>query len=113
LRGRTVGRQLDSKPTIELPTANLPIHTAAQCRVDHIAFLDRRPGARAGVARIGREEARDRLQQDLPSLDPELDARRWEVARSMAEAPAFDLRYSDCEEAAVLLERIVCAGERA
>jgi hypothetical protein len=32
------------------------------------------------------------------------------MVESFAEAPAFDLRYSNCEEAALLLERMVLAG---
>ncbi|HUE23517.1 MAG TPA: hypothetical protein VMQ86_17650 [Bryobacteraceae bacterium] len=110
LRGRTVGRQLDSKPTIEVLTADLPVRTSPECRVEYIAFLDRRPGIRAGVTRIGREETRHRLQRDMASFDPELDVRRREMVESFAEAPAFDLRYSNCEEAALLLERMVLAG---
>ncbi|MGA2740363.1 MAG: hypothetical protein ABSG65_23375 [Bryobacteraceae bacterium] len=113
LRGRTVGRQLDRKPTIELLTADLPIRTATECRVEHIAFLDRHPGIRADVRRIGKEEAQQRLQQGMAAFDPELETRRREVVESIAEAPAFELRYSDCEEAALLLERIVRGGTAA
>ena len=110
LRGRTVGYELDRKPTIEVFTADLPIRTAPECRVEYIAFLDRCPGIRAGMTRIGKEETRERLQQDMPAFDPELDARRRTVVESMAEAPAFALRYSNCEEATLLLERIVRGG---
>jgi hypothetical protein len=35
------------------------------------------------------------------------------VVQSIAEAPAFDLRYSNYEEAALLLEQIVQGRERA
>ena len=113
LRGRTVGRQLDSKPTIEVLTADLPIRTAPECRVEHIAFLDRRPGGSASMTRIGKEETLERLRQEMAAFDPELDARRREVVESMAQAPAFDLRYSECEDAALLLERIVRGGSPA
>jgi len=107
LRGRTVGRQLESKPTIEVFTAELPIRTAPECRVEHIAFLDRRPGIAAGVTRIGKEETRQRILDDMPAFDPALDARRREVVESMAEAPAFELRYSNFEDAVRLLEQVV------
>ena len=110
LAGRTVGRQLDRKPTIEMLTADLPIRTAVECRVEHIAFLDRRPGIRAGLTRIGKAETLERLQQDMPVLDAELETRRRDAVESIAEAPAFDLRYSNYEEAALLLERIVRGG---
>ena len=110
LRGRTVGRELDRKPTIEALTADLPIRTASDCRVEHIAFLDRRAGVRAGITRIGKEETQERLLEDMPSFDPELDARRRQAVESIAEAPAFALRYSDYEEAVLLLEQIVRGG---
>jgi hypothetical protein len=107
LRGRTVGRQLESKPTIEVLTADLPIRTARECRIEHIAFLDRRPGARAAVMRVGKEEALDRLMHNMAVFDPELDARRRAVVETIAEAPACELRYANYEEAARLLEQIV------
>jgi hypothetical protein len=110
LAGRTVGRQLDRKPTIEMLTADLPIRTAVECRVEHIAFLDRRPGIRAGLTRIGKAETLERLQQNMPVFDAEQEARRRDAVESIAEAPAFDLRYSNYEEAALLLERIVRGG---
>ncbi len=105
LRGHTVGRELERKPTIEVFTADLPIRTAPECRVERIAFLDRRPGIRAGLTPIAKEETRERVQQDMPLFDPELDSERNGVVESIAEAPAFDLRYSNYEEAVLLLER--------
>lgn len=110
LRGRTVGYQLDRKPTIEVLTAELSIRTAPECRVERIALLDRRPGIRASIAHIGSEEAAERFQQDMPTFGPEVDARRRAAVESICEAPAFELRYSNYEEAALLLEQIVQGG---
>jgi len=110
LRGRTVGRELDRKPTIEVFTADLPIRTAPECRVEYIAFLDRRLGSRAGMTRIGKEATRERLTEDTPVFDPELDTQRNSMLESIAEAPAFDLRYPNYEEAMLLLEQIVRGG---
>lgn len=111
LQDRTAGRQLNSKPTIEVRTADLPIQTAAECRVERIVFLDRRPGVRAGVVGMGSEEARERLQRDMPGFDPELDARRIGVVDSIAELPAYSLHYAHYEEAVPLLEQIVRGGD--
>jgi len=110
LRGRTVGYQLGHKPTIEVYTAGLPVQTAAECRVEYIAFLDRTPGVRASITPVGREEARARFEEDMAAYDPELDGQRRQVLASVAEAPAFELRYGDCEEGAMLLERLVGGG---
>ena len=113
LCGLTEGRQLDRKPTIEALTADLPIRTAPECRVERIAFLDRCPEIRASVRRIAREEVQKRLRQDMAIFDPELQARRWAVIDSISEAPAFELRYADFEDAADLLEKLVRKGEPA
>jgi hypothetical protein len=43
-------------------------------------------------------------------LDPDQEARRSGQIESMAEAPAFDLRYSNYEDAALLLEQFVGGG---
>ena len=110
LRGHTVGYELDRKPTIEVFTADLPIRRAPECRVEYIAFLDRRPGIQPGMTRIGKEETQERIRQDMPVFDSELDARRGTVVESIAEAPAFALRYSNYEEAVLLLEQIVRGG---
>ena len=110
LRGHTTGHQLDRKPTIEVFTADLPIRTASECRLEYIAFLDRRPDIRAGLAR-------DRKGRDPPALaagyvtfDPEFDTQRRDVVESIAESPAFALRYTNYEEAVPLLDQIVRGG---
>jgi hypothetical protein len=107
LAGRTIGQQLNSKPTIEMLTADLPIRTAGECRVEHIAFLDRRPGIRATLTPIGKTETLERWERDMPLLDADQETRRSGQIQSMAEAPAFDLRYSNYEDAALLLEQFV------
>jgi hypothetical protein len=110
LRGLTAGRELDRKPTIEVRTAGLPIRTAAECRVESIVFLDRRPGASARLMHISKEEARERLLSDMPIFDPELQERRKAAIASVAEAHAFGLQYGSFEEALPLLERVAGAG---
>jgi hypothetical protein len=107
LQGLTVGRQLDRKPTIEVYTANLPIRTAPECRVERIVFLNRQPGSRTSVARVAREEVQERLCQDMAMFDPALETRRKQAIEAVAEAPAYDIRYSSYEEAVLLLEQLV------
>jgi hypothetical protein len=104
--GLTVGRELDRKPTIELRTAGLPVRTAQESRVERIVFLDRRPGS-ACLGPIGKEEARERLLRDVPTLHEDVQARRMQALDCLLEAPAFELRYAAFEEAVGLLERIL------
>jgi hypothetical protein len=111
LRGLTVGRELGHKPTIEVRTAGLPIHTAQECQVERIVFLDRRPGRSARLERLAKEVARERLFGDPSLWEPEVQARRMETLESLLEAPAFELRYGSYEDAVPLLERLVREGE--
>ncbi len=110
LQGLTVGHALNHKPTIEVPTASLPIRTAQECPVERIVFLDRRPGRSARLAALGKEEARERLLSDTALWEPEVQARRMAVLESLLEAPAFELRYDGHEDAVPLLERLVREG---
>jgi hypothetical protein len=112
LRALTVGRQLDRKPTIEVYTADLPIHTALDCRVERIVFVDRRPGP-VTLKRIGKEATQERIRHDMPAFDPEIDAQRCQVISSISELPAFEMGYSNYEEAVPVLERLVRNGASA
>lgn len=113
LRGRTVGYQLDRKPTIEVHTADLPIRTAPDCTVEHIVFLNRGAGHGAGLRRVGREEAMQRLRRDMVSFDPDLEDQRREALESIFALPACELSYSNFEEAVLLLEQMVRKGDAA
>ncbi len=104
LRGRTVGRELDHKPTIEVHTAELPIRTATESQVEYVVFLERSASVPAGITRVGREEAVERLSQNMAAYDVELDARRMEAIKCIGEAPARRLRYGNYGEALDLLD---------
>ena len=107
LRGLTVGRELERKPTIEVFTANLPIQTAPECRVDHIVFLSRGAGLQAGMYAMASDAVRERLLQDIPTFDPELQERRMATIESITAAPGFELRYAEFGDAVDLLEALV------
>jgi hypothetical protein len=107
LRGLTVGRQLDRKPTIEVMTANLPIRTAAECRVSRIVFVNRAEGSPPSLQPLPAEESRRRLLRDMVSFDPDLEQRRLQVIESIAELPAFELTYSNYPEALAQLQNLV------
>jgi len=110
LQGLTVGHSLGHKPTIEVPTAGLPIQTAPECRVDKIVFLNRRPGRHARMEPLRKEEAKERLLAETTLWEPEVEARRMGVIESLLEAPAFELHYGNYEDAVGLLERLVLEG---
>ena len=107
LRGLTVGRQLDRKPTIEVMTARLPIHTAAECRVSRLVFLDRAAASPARLRAIPAGESRHRLLRDMVAFDPDLEARRSGAIESIAHLPAFELTYANYQDALAQLENLV------
>jgi hypothetical protein len=109
LRTLTVGRELNRKPTIEVQTADLPIRTAPECRIDHIVFVDRQPGAAARLTPVSRGEARERLLQ-TPLAEAEVQQRHEQVIDCLLEAPACGLRYGSYEKAVPLLEEFIRAG---
>jgi len=112
LRGRTVGRQLDRKPTIEVYTADLDIRTAPDCRIDRIVFLSRDARASASLRPLRPEEVEGRLRQDIPVFDPDLEEERARTIASVAALPAFELLYPSYEEAVRKLEELVRGGEQ-
>lgn len=111
LRGLTVGYAMGRKPTMEVPTANLPIRTAPDCRVERIVFLDRRAARntdrRAGMARVDTDEVRRRLLQGMPVFDPVLEPQRKSLIELIAKMPAFELHYEHFEDAVRLLEEMM------
>jgi hypothetical protein len=107
LRGLTVGYPLGRKPTIEVLTADLSIHTAFECSVEWIVFLDRRRETDAGLSPLTAAEVRQRLLQDMALFDPDLESQRRSSIEAISEVPAFELRYSSFEEALRLLEETV------
>ena len=110
LRGLTVGRELDRKPTIEVMTANLPIRTTAECSVERIVFLQRDQANRAVLTHISRDDARERLLQDAAVFDPVVQDRRRRIVESVLDLPCFQLRYGNFEEAVAVLEEWVREG---
>ena len=99
------------KPTMEAPTANLPIRTAPDCRVERIVFLDRRAAPhkdrRAGMDRMHTDEVRRRLVHDMPVLDPVLEPQRQSLIELIAKMPAFEIHYKHFEDAVRLLEEMI------
>jgi len=113
LRGRTVGYQLDRKPTIEVLTADLPIQTAAQCQVARLVFLNRVPAGDVHIRRIGTAEAFGRIRQDMPIFDPDLEATRQAAVEAVTAVPAIELTYSNFEQAVTALDQLVQPGAAA
>jgi len=113
LLGRTVGRPLGRKPTIEVHTAGLPIRTANEARIGRIVFLERRPGDGVSLSPVSKDETLLRFRQDMAVYDPDLEEPRQRAIEVVAEAPAYDMRYANYEDAVLALEQLVREGDQA
>lgn len=99
LEGRPLTPRLEGKPSIEVPTSELPgIITAEEARIDYLILLKRSPRAAASLAPIATEVALERLYE---GLYPVAEIRRLQMAalESFAALPAFEFHYSALDEA--------------
>ena len=111
IAGREITPRAAGKPSIEVPTAELPrIHTAFNASIEHLIFLHREPGARPSLEDFPVQEAREYLRAVLYGLDETL-AVQYEVLERMLTAPIHRLRYERLDDAIALLEQLVDEGE--
>jgi len=107
IAGRKITPRAAGKPSVEVPTAELPgIHTAFSSEVQHIVFLDRRGGDQASLEAFPVSIARRYLQETLFGL-PETIAVQYKVLERMLAAPVHRLRYKRLDDAIALLEQLV------
>jgi hypothetical protein len=104
---------LNGKPSIEVRTDELAaIRTAVNCDVECLVFLSRgevRSGA-AHLSPVPSDEARRRLQADLPVLEPYAWSEQRASLAKLVARPAFELRYGDLDAAVARLERLLADG---
>jgi hypothetical protein len=106
LRGRSITPRAEGKPSIEVPTAELPgIVTADEALVHHIILLNRLPSANAELRPLPREAAQQYFRQYL-QLPDKIQKMQAEAARSIATADVYELRYQDLEQAIECLDSL-------
>jgi hypothetical protein len=109
--GRDLTPRAAGKPSIEIPTADLPgIQTSFSADVQYIVFLHRQACARPQLERFPISEARQYLRDVLFGL-PETLAIQYDVIERMLTAPVHRLVYERLDDAIALLERLVDQGE--
>ena len=98
-RGRGVTPRAEGKPSIEVPTAELPgIVTADEALVHHIILLIRVATAHAELRSLPKEAARQYFQQYL-QLPDKIQEMQAEAAKGIATADVYELRYQDLQQA--------------
>jgi hypothetical protein len=104
LRGRSITPRAEGKPSIEVPTAELPgIVTADEALVHHIILLTRVPSAYAELRPLPREAAQQYFRQYL-QLPEKIQKMQSEAASSFATADVYELRYQDLDQAIECLD---------
>lgn len=104
LQGRGLTPRAEGKPSIEVPTAELPgIVTAEETSVQHVILLNRWPLAHAELVPLPREAARRYFQQYLQFPDKIRQA-QLEALQTLSAADVYELRYQDLQQAVDCLD---------
>lgn len=107
LSGRSITPRAEGKPSIEVPTAELPgLIASDEASIRSILFLNRQPSAAAELIPLPREAAFDHFSTTLYAVK---EIRDMQIAalESLAGADVFELRYSDVSDAIHCLEGLV------
>lgn len=98
----------NGKPTIEIRTENLRIHTACESRIDFIFFLKRLESPIApAVATVNREIALQRLFQQVWPAELAIHEERLRAVERLLDAQLYDLTYNDFDSAIETLEQTI------
>lgn len=104
-----IDQRVNGKPTIHVPTADVPsIETAPQAEVRYMVLLQRTEGARARMVRRG-EDITQHVRLP-PYGDPGVIAEQEATLQALSGVPAFDLQYWDLDEAVRRLTGLVRDG---
>lgn len=99
LRTYPLNPRLEGKPSIEVPTAELPVReSAAEADVHAVVFLRRSADGPAQLIPFPNGTATLRLAAELFSAG-EIRAKHREALEILARVPTFELHYSGLEEA--------------
>jgi hypothetical protein len=108
LDGYPAALRPNEKQDIEIDTSDLGITTAVEGTPAHIVFLHRTDGtAQTSIAALPRHEARFRLEQSICFGDQTIRDEQRVALNSFLSLPAWQLTYSDWDEAEELLRSLV------
>jgi hypothetical protein len=105
LQGRSVTPRAEGKPSIEVPTADLPIVTADETLIHHIILLNRWPSAHAELVPLPREAASRYFEQYLP-FPEKIQKAQSEALQTLCTADVYELRYQDLQQAVDCLDHL-------
>jgi hypothetical protein len=111
LECRELTPRLEGKPSIEVPTSELPIRsTSAEAAINCIVYLARHSSTSARLTALPRGTATQRACQELYSAG-EIRAKHEEILGCLSEIPTYELEYSDLNDAIQALDLLARSGE--
>jgi hypothetical protein len=111
LECRDLTPRLEGKPSIEVPTSELPIlSTSTEATVDFIVYLVRSPSAPARLILLPNGTATQRACQELYSAG-EIREKHERILECLTDIPTYELQYSDLNDAIQALDLLTRSGE--
>jgi hypothetical protein len=104
LKDRPLTPRMEGKPSIEVPTAELPVvRRANEAAVDSIVFLKRYSGAVGRLERLPAGSATERLCKGLHSSG-EIRTEHEKMLEKLRKVSAYELEYSDLRDGVRMLD---------
>jgi hypothetical protein len=104
LGGRSITPRAQGKPSIEVPTGELPgIVTVEETRIHSIILLQRWPSGRAELRPVDADAAQEYFQQCL-QLPGRVRSQQSEALQRLSGAAVYELRYQDLYQAVECLD---------
>jgi hypothetical protein len=110
VKGLEITPRAAGKPSIEMPTADLPSMVCAEsAQVDFVVFLNRHSGTPPALVPYRKEVARYFMRQALYGSAQSLAVQYQAIDRLLA-VDVFELRYTDLDWGVCRLQRLVREG---
>ncbi len=106
LEGRSVTPRMEGKPSIEIPTSELPIErTEAEVAVHSIVYLSRTLSAKGELTKLSSGTASRRMGDALYSAG-QIRAKHIKQLEALYNVPTYELKYYDLKDAIEALESL-------
>jgi hypothetical protein len=107
LEGRALTERLEGKPSLEIPTSELPgMVTANEAEVNFVVYLKRNPSGTCNLAPLPAGTASRRMRKELYSAG-DVRARHEKILEVMSAVPTYELHYRDLGDAIDQLDQLV------
>ena len=104
LESRDLATRLEGKPSIEVPTSELPgLITASEARVHSIVYLNRSPSGTGRLVLLPEGTAIGHLREQLYSTG-EIRVMQEMALQVLADVPVYELQYRDLDHAIYQLD---------